>query len=117
MTHMLLLICCVVSPCGQRWQETSCRTPESQADRDVQALVMLNDFAQTCDPSAMQADEGFKVFMEEGAELLTLKMKGMKDYYLKNVSSKVFRTSVWCCNTSVQGPVLSHIAMTTRAAC
>ena len=52
-------------------------------------------------PSAMQADEGFKVFMEEGAELLTLKMKGMKDYYLKNVGSKVFRTSAWCCNTSV----------------
>ena len=86
---------------GQRWQETSCHTPESQADRDVQALVMLNDFARTCDPSAMQADEGFKLFMEEGAELLTLKMKGMKDYYLKNVSSKVFRTCVWCCDEAV----------------
>jgi hypothetical protein len=34
---------------------------------------MLNDFAQTCDPSAMHTDEGFKLFMKEGTELLTLK--------------------------------------------
>ena len=55
---------------------------------------MLNDFAQTCDPSAMHTDEGFKLFMKEGTELLTLKMKGMRDYYLKNVSSYVLE-QVW----------------------